>query len=90
MDLNLDYNSHIESSEATFNLAQTALKNNPSIQKVIIMKRIPRYGNEIRAELTKYGNFVYHKLFEQYGSPANIILGDPKLECYGNSSSRSA
>ena len=92
LDLNLDHSEHIESwkqqihsaSEATFNIAQQALNNNPSLKKVIIMKRIPRYDNHVRSELTKYGNYIYDKLWREKGCPDNIVLGESNLDCFGD------
>ena len=47
------------------------------------MKRIPRYDSDIRVDLTKYGNFVYEKLWEEKGCPTNLVIGEHNLECYG-------
>ena len=47
------------------------------------MKRIPRYDNHIGSELTKYGNYAYDKLWRENGCPANIVLGEPNLDCFG-------
>ena len=47
------------------------------------MERLPRYDNTIRTELTKYGNFIYQKLWEEKGCPANIVIGNLNFECYG-------
>ena len=48
------------------------------------MKRTPRYDNHIRSELTKYVNFVYEKLWVERGCPANIVIGESNMECFGN------
>ena len=92
LDLNLDHEQHMESwkeqiykdSETTINLAQKALSNHESPRKVIIMKRLPSYDNNIRADLTKYGNFIYEKLWIENGCPNNILIGDNNFECFGN------
>ena len=57
-----------------FRIAQEALNNHTNLRKVVIMKRIPRYDNHIRSELTKYGNYAYDKLWRENGCPANIVI----------------
>ena len=92
IDVNLNYTEHIDSwkeqiysaAETVFDIAQWALDNYPNLRKVILMKRIQRYDNNIRSELTKYGNFVYEKLWTERGCPANIVIGEHNLECFGN------
>lgn len=91
LDLNLDHDMHLESwkeqiyndSKATFDLARKALEKHKSLQKVIIMKRVPRYDNSVRADLTKYGNFINEKLWIENGCPSNIVIGETNLECFG-------
>ena len=50
-----------KSSEKLINLAINATNNYPNIQRVVIVKRPPRYDSQIKAQLSKYGNKVLDK-----------------------------
>ena len=92
LDLDLDHDQHMTAwkeqikiaRKTVIDIAQWALANYPSLKKVIIMKTIPRYDDTVRAELTKYGNFVFDQLFQERGCPTNIVIGEHNLDCYGN------
>jgi hypothetical protein len=96
IDTSLDPREHMEywkqqihiATETMFNIARDALKNNPNLKKVVIMKRVPRYDtigqdDDIKANLTKYGNSLYDKLWLDAGCPKNIFIGEHNLDCYG-------
>ena len=91
-----------QDSKNLFEIAQAALKNNKSIQKVVILKRLPRYDRSssdffsIKSELSKYANSIYDQLWIKMGSPKNIIILQLDLEgsrsyknlIYGSSTSQ--
>ena len=72
-----------------FELAKSSLKNYPHLEKVVIVKSLPRYDpsnidpNSIKQKLNQYGNSVYDTLWVQNGCPSNITIVDLHLECQG-------
>ena len=72
-----------------FKLAEESLKKNPNLQKVIILKSLPRYDpastdiNSIKNKLNQIGNTFYDTLWMQSGCPSNILIADQKLDCQG-------
>ena len=72
-----------------FNLAQSSLKNNKSLQRVIIIKSLPRYEpknvdtNSIKSNLNQFGNSIYNNLWMESGCPSNIIIKDQHMDCQG-------
>ena len=77
-----------ESSTKLFNLAEESIKSNPGL-KVIIVERIPRFDPitkdpaQIKSQLSKHGNSVYHNLWMNKGCPKNIKIMDLGLNCFG-------
>ena len=75
-----------QDSKNLFDIAQAALKKNKSIQKVVILKRLPRYDRSssdffsIKSELSKYANSIYDQLWIKMGSPKNMIILQLDLE----------
>ena len=72
-----------------FKLAQSSLKNNSNLKKVIILKSIPRYEgrvadpNGVKSKLNQYGNTVYDTLWLENGCPKDIVIADQHLDCHG-------
>ena len=72
-----------------FKLAEESLKKNPNLQKVIILKSLPRYDsartdpNSIKNKLNQIGNTFYDTLWMQSGCPSNIQIADQNLDCQG-------
>ena len=72
-----------------FKLAQSSLKNNPNLKKVIIVKSLPRYDpqpldpNSIKAKLNQFGNTLYDTLWMQNSCPSNIKIVDQHMDCQG-------
>ena len=72
-----------------FKLAESSIKANPSLKKVIIVKSLPRYDprekdpSSIKSRLNKFGNSLYDSLWMNNGCPANIQIRDQHLDCQG-------
>ena len=79
------FNKVKDDSKQLLSIAQNALENNKKLEKVIILKRLPRYDRSsadligIKSELSKYGNAVYDLELTKMGNPENIIVLDLDL-----------
>ena len=79
-----------KASEDMFYVATDALKANPSLEKVVILDRIPRhdppkadpYG--LKAELSIYGNSIYRKLMAESEFKEKLVIGKHSLDYIGN------
>ena len=77
------------STQNIMSIAKQSLANNPSLLKVVIMKRMPRYDSlkvdpqGIKSYLSDYGNSVYNSEWEELGCPSNIVIAESGLDCYG-------
>ena len=65
-------------------MAEKSLAKNPSLRKVIILKRIYRCDNNIKESLSQFANSVYDDYWRKRGCPSNIVIADQKLQCDGN------
>jgi hypothetical protein len=67
-------------SSNLFDVAEDALKNSAHLQKVIIIKRLPRFDPKkndslgIKSQLSKYANTCYDQLWVKRGRPENIHI----------------
>ena len=65
-----------------FQLAQSSLRNNPKLKKVIIVKSLPRYDplnldqHSVKSKLNQFGNTLYDTLWMSNGCPENILIAD--------------
>ena len=72
-----------------FKLAEESLKKNPNLQKVIILKSLPRYDSpsidfhSIKTKPNQLANTFYDTLWMQKGCPSNILIVDQNLDCQG-------
>jgi hypothetical protein len=72
-----------------FELAQSSLKTNKNLKRVIIVKSLPIYDpnhtdpNSIKSKLNQYGNSYYDTLWMQAGCPSDISIVDQNMECQG-------
>ena len=75
-----------QDSKHLFEIAQNALKIDKNLQKVVILKRLPRQDRSsadffgIKSELSNYANAIYDQLWIKMGSPKNIIILELELE----------
>ena len=70
-------------SQHLYNLAEWSLQNFPSLQRVVIVKRIPRYDSEINSHLSEYGNSVLDDIWIRNGCNKKIVIDKQDLECEG-------
>ena len=84
-----DWEEKVRASRSKiFKLAQSSLKNNSNLKKVIILKSIPRYEgsvadpNGVKSKLNQLGNTVYDTLWLENGCPKDIVIADQHLECH--------
>ena len=54
----------------------------PSLQKVVIVKQIPRYDNRVKAHLSQYANNILDDLWMRDGS-TKVVVTKQDLECDG-------
>ena len=79
------FNKVEDDSRQLLEIAQNALDNNSKLEKVIILKRLPRYDRSsadligIKSELSKYSNAVYDLELTKMGNPENIVVLDLDL-----------
>ena len=66
-----------------YQLAEKSLAENPSLKKVIILKRIFRCDDNVKESLSQYANSVYDELWLRRGRPSGIYIADQKLQCDG-------
>jgi hypothetical protein len=78
-----------QSRAKMFHLAEKSLKENPSLNKIIILKSLPRYDplavdpSGIKAKLNQLGNTFFTSMWMESGCPENIVIEDQHLECHG-------
>ena len=79
-----------EDSTKLIDIAEAALAQDEKIEKVVIMKRLPRFDDvpgapdelsTIRSDLSEYGNSVYDQLLLKRGRPGKIQIVDIDLKC---------
>ena len=66
LNTNMDYYENInewqnkvaKTSQKMYTLTENSLKNNPSLEKVIIVKQLPRFDNKVKADLADYANHI--------------------------------
>ena len=73
----------ILSCKKIFALAQQCVSNNPSLKKVVIVKRPPRFDSEVAAHLSNYGNNMLDEIWMRSGRPENIEIVTQEIECQG-------
>jgi hypothetical protein len=76
-------------SSNLFDVAEAALTNSEHLQKVIIIKRLPRFDPRkndslgMKSQLSKYANTCYDQLWVKRGRPDNIhIVNLDSLDSY--------
>ena len=83
MNINEWRNKVANSSEKLYDLAEWSLNAFPSLEKVIIVKRPPRYDDRIKAELSEYANYALDDIWKRRGANKNIVIAKQDLECDG-------
>ena len=63
-----------QTSLKTHNLAKCCLDNYPSLERVIIVKRLPRYDCNIKSHLSVYGNSVLDEIWMVNGGDDRIVI----------------
>ena len=83
-----DWFKKVENDSAkVFDVALDALSKNNGIEKVVIVKRLPRYDRsssdilKIKSELSEFANRAYDQIWQKMGSPENIQIVDIDLKC---------
>ena len=80
------FNKIEENSAKLFDIAENALETNKNIQKVLIVKRFPRYDRssddilQMKSKLSEFGNVSYDQLWKRKGSPENIQIVNIDLQ----------
>ena len=80
------FNKIEENSAKLFDIAEDALETNKNIQKVLIVKRFPRYDRssddilQMKSKLSEFGNVSYDQLWKRKGSPENIQIVNIDLQ----------
>ena len=88
---NFDYfhQETLKSAENLFRVAENALKNHQTLQKVIIFKQIPRYDTkivdplQIKAALSDIYNKRIAELWMNSSLKSKIFVGSHNIECNG-------
>ena len=76
-----------EASTTLIDVAESAITQDNTIEKVVIVKRLARFdkaSNEIRkirSDLSEYGNSVYDQILLKRGRPEKIQIVDFDLKC---------
>ena len=83
-----DWFKKVENDSAKlFDVALDALSKNNGIEKVVIVKRLPRYDRsssdilKIKSELSEFANRAYDQIWQKMGSPENIQIVHIDLKC---------
>ena len=63
------------------NLAKWCLDNYPSLERVIIVKRLPRFDCNIKSHLSVYGNNLLDEIWMANGADNRIVVAKQELEC---------
>ena len=77
------------SAQNIFTAAENALRTQPSLKKVVLMKRIPRCDpasvdpSSLKSELSLLFNSTLDKLWRNSNSKTNIVIGEHSIECTG-------
>jgi hypothetical protein len=70
-----------ESSYNTIAVIEKALKENPSLEQVTVLERLPR--DDSLSDVSEYSNFVLRQLAEQHSMADRIVVGS-HMELLGN------
>ena len=70
-------------TQKIYNLAERCLRDFPSLERIIMVKRIPRYDSRVNANLSEFGNSVLDDLWFRNGSNNKIVIAKQDLECEG-------
>ena len=73
----------IESSRNMFNIAETSLKENKNLKKVIIMDHPPRFDDPLRSELAELANSTLSQLWAVSPLKDRVIVGRHNLGSWG-------
>ena len=71
-------------------MATNAVRNNPSLQKVVIMEDAPRFDDYnvdptgLKPELAKYANSTFYQILNSSALKDRKVIGKHSLECSGN------
>ena len=82
------------SAENIFKVGEKAIQNHPTLEKVVIMDRTPRCDkrdadpSSIKAQLSKFGNGQYDKLWAESNFKDKIVVGKHQLDCSGETRDR--
>ena len=91
IDTTLNYKENIEhwrykvaqSSVKMVQLAEWCLRSYPNLRSVIIVKRPPRYDDNIKAHLSEYANGILDDLLKERKN-MRIVVSRQKLTCDGS------
>ena len=67
-------------------MATNAVRNNPSLQKVVIMEHAPRFDEYnvdptgLKPELAKYANSTFYQILNSSDLKDRIVIGKHSLE----------
>ena len=80
----------VVSCHNTLTVATNAVRNNPSLQKVVIMEHAPRFDEYnvhptgLKPELVKYANSTFYQILNSSALKDRIVIGKHNLECSGD------
>ena len=77
-------NKVAKTSQKMYTLAENSLKNNPSLEKIIIVKQLPRYDNKVKADLADFANHILEQEWIKNGCNKKIVIAKQKIEDEAN------
>ena len=66
-----------------FTIGIQAIQDQPSLQKVLLLKMIPRYDDELKSQLSKMFNNKLEELWRMCSVKTKLIIGTHTIECTG-------
>ena len=66
-----------------FQAGVNALSTSPSLERVVMMKQIPRYDSSLKSSLSKLYNDTITELWMKSPLKNQIVIGSHNLECTG-------
>ena len=73
----------MKSAKQFFDIGVQAIEDQPSLNKVLLLKLIPRYDDELKSELSKMFNIKLDDLWRSCSLKTKLVIGTHSIECNG-------
>ena len=74
----------LTSAKKFFDIGLQAIEDQPSLKKVVLLKLIPRYDDDLKSELSKVFNIKIEDLWRRCSLKTKLVIGTHTIECTGS------